>query len=76
MEKRVWVYFYGSNIDLNVLKKVGFEPDEIHVAKLNGFDIQIRPLANLVRSESHCTYGILVTGTHEELERLYGLYVQ
>lgn len=76
VENRVWVYFYGSNIDLNVLKKVGFEPDEIHVAKLTGFDIQISPLANLARSERHCTYGILVRGTHEELERLYGLYVQ
>ncbi|SHL82519.1 Gamma-glutamyl cyclotransferase, AIG2-like [Roseovarius marisflavi] len=76
MKNRVWVFFYGSNIDLNVLKKVGFEPDEVHIAKLKGFDIQISPLANLVRSDRHCTYGILVTGTHEELERLYGLYVQ
>ena len=76
VKSKVWVYFYGSNMDLNVLKKVGFEPDEIHVVRLNGYDIQIRPLANLVRSDRHCTYGTLVAGTHEELDRLYGQYVQ
>ena len=76
VENKVWVYFYGSNIDLNVLKKFGFEPNEIHVAKLNGYDIQISPLANLIRSDRHCTYGTLVAGTHGELNRLYGQYVQ
>jgi len=40
-------------------------------ARLNGFDIQIRPLANLVRSGRHCVYGIVAPATHEQLRRLY-----
>jgi hypothetical protein len=51
-------------------------PREVHVARLHGFDIEIRPLANLVRSDRHCVYGILATGTHDDLARLYGRYVR
>jgi cation transport regulator ChaC len=46
-------------------------PEEHEVARLYGFDICIRPLANLVRCEQGCVYGIVATATHEELERLY-----
>jgi hypothetical protein len=63
-------------MNLDVLKKVDYIPAQVHVARLYGFDIQIRPLANLVRSDRHCVYGILATGTHDELERLYGRYVR
>jgi AIG2-like family len=31
----------------------------------------IRPLANVVRSERHCVYGIVTRAAHEELHRLY-----
>jgi len=72
----VWTFFYGSNMNLDVLKKVDYIPAQVHVARLHGFDIRIRPLANLVRSDRHCVYGILATGTHDELERLYGQYVR
>lgn len=68
---RVWVFFYGSYINFDVLQSVGLVPEHWEVARLSGFDIQIRPLANLVRSEQHTVYGILATGTHEELARLY-----
>ena len=71
----VWTFFYGSNINLKILEKVDYVPEEVHVARLYGFDIEVRPLANLVRSDRHCVYGILATGTHEELARLYGRYV-
>lgn len=75
-ETKVWTFFYGSNINLDILKKVDYVPSQIHVAGLHGYDIEIRPLANLIRSDRHCVYGILATGTHSELERLYGRYVQ
>jgi hypothetical protein len=68
----VWTFFYGSYMNLEVLKEVDLVPEQIEVAKLSGFDIQIRPLANLVASEQHCVYGILGTATHDELRRLYG----
>jgi hypothetical protein len=50
METRVWVFFYGSYINREVLKEVELVPASVQVAKLAGFDIQIAPRANLVRS--------------------------
>ena len=67
----VWTFFYGSFINLDVLKQVELVPKQVEVARLNGFDIVIRPLANLVRSNEHCVYGIVATATHAELARLY-----
>lgn len=68
---QVWTFFYGSFINLEVLGKVGLAPARVEVSRLPGFDIRIAPLANLVRSEQHCVYGILATATHAELNRLY-----
>jgi hypothetical protein len=70
-EPKVWTYFYGSFINLDVLQQAGFIPERFEVARLNGFDIRIEPLANLVRSDQHCVYGIVAPTTHEELRRLY-----
>ena len=67
----VWTFFYGSYINFQVLQEVGLVPEEWQVARLSGFDIVIRPRANLVRSEEHCVWGILATATHAELEGLY-----
>src|SRR6516165_42171 len=71
VEPEVWVFFYGSYMNLAVLKEVDLVPERREVARLGGFDIQIRPRANLVRSESHCVYGIVATATHAQLARLY-----
>ncbi len=70
-ETEVWTFFYGSYINLDVLKEVDYFPRKYEVACLPGFDITIRPLANLVRSDQHTVYGIVATGTHAELARLY-----
>jgi hypothetical protein len=70
-EPIVWTFFYGSFINRHVLRQVGFDPEVFEVAKLSGFDIRIQPLANLVRSDQHCVYGIVARATHEELHRLY-----
>ena len=43
------------------------------MARLDGFDIRIEPLATLVRKESSCVYGIVCKITHGELECLYNL---
>ena len=67
----VWTFFYGSFINLEVLKNAGFVPHTYEVARLSGFDIRIQPLANLVRSDQHTVYGILAPCTHEQLRRLY-----
>jgi hypothetical protein len=70
-EPTVWVFFYGSFINLNVLQQAGYTPERLEVARLNGFDIRIQPLANLVHSDQHCVYGIVAPATHEQLRRLY-----
>jgi len=70
-EPEIWTFFYGSYINLDVLKEVNYTPGEYEVARLPGFDITIQPLANLVRSEQHTAYGIVATATHTELVGLY-----
>lgn len=72
---KVGTFFYGSFINTSVLAEVGLVPDRVTVAVLNGFDICIQPLANLIRSDARQAYGIIVDATHAELERLYG-YVE
>ena len=68
----VWTFFfYGSFINLHVLKQVDYVPEQFEVARLCGFDIRIQPLANLVRSDQHCVYGTVATAAHEQLRRLY-----
>ena len=67
----VWTFFYGSYINLAVLKEVNLVPEQYEVAQLPGFDIRIQPLANLVRSDQHSVHGIVAKATHDELGRLY-----
>ncbi len=68
---KVWVFFYGSYMNRRVLAEVGLEPEEVEVARVAGWDIQIHPRANLVRSETRSVHGILARATHDELDRLY-----
>lgn len=70
-DKRIHVFFYGSYINFDVLAEVDLAPEGYEVARLNGYDILFRPLANLVLADQHCVYGIVVKATHAELERLY-----
>jgi hypothetical protein len=67
----VWTFFYGSYINLDVLKEVRLTPKHWEVARLSGYDIHIQPRANLTRADQHCVYGIVATATHAELDRLY-----
>jgi hypothetical protein len=68
---KVWTFFYGSFINLEILRGIGFTPGRHEVARLGGFDIRIRPLANLIRSGQHSVYGIVAPATHDELRLLY-----
>jgi len=70
-EPKIWVFFYGSYINLDVLKEVDLIPGEWEVARAPGFDLRIAPRANLVRSDRHTVWGINATATHAELARLY-----
>jgi hypothetical protein len=70
-EVRIGVFFYGSYMNFEVLREVELVPPEWEVATVSGFDIDIRPRANLVPSDQHRVYGIVTTATHTELGRLY-----
>jgi hypothetical protein len=70
-ETLIWTFFYGSYINSNVLGEVDFAPRSSEVARLSGFDIRIAPLANLTPSDEGVVYGLLASGTHPELARLY-----
>ena len=68
---RVFTFFYGSYINQNVLKELNIFLEKWEVAKLQGFDIHIKPYANLIKSSKNSVYGILTRLTHEELKKLY-----
>ena len=70
-EPSVTVFFYGSYINRSVLREVDLVPARFVAAKLPGYEIRIRPLANLVPSQGGTVYGVLASATHAELERLY-----
>ena len=72
MARQVQVFFYGSFINVDVLAEVDLRPQKVEVARLDGFDIHIGPLANIVPSNERSVYGIVCGATHAELERLYG----
>jgi hypothetical protein len=71
IEPKVWVFFYGTYMNFGVLGEVDLVPERWEVGRLSGFDIRIRPRANLIRSDRDCVYGIAATATHAELARLY-----
>ncbi len=68
---RVWVFFYGTFLNRNVLVEHGITPTEVISARLNGFELYIRPRVNLVRVDKSCVYGTLAAITHEDIAKLY-----
>jgi hypothetical protein len=76
MDPKVWVFFYGSYINPDVLKEVELIASDWEIARLPGFDLTIAPRANLVRDPAEVVWGILATATHAELKRLYDDHAQ
>jgi cation transport regulator ChaC len=72
----VWVFFYGSYMNFDVLAEVGLKPRAWETASLPGFDIVIGPRANLVRAERAVVWGVNATATHAELDRLYSAHAK
>ncbi len=69
--RTVDVFYYGSYMNLEVLAGLGLRPERIAVARLDDFDIRIRPLANLVPAVGCRVHGIVAASTHDEIHRLY-----
>jgi hypothetical protein len=71
LEPRVRTFFYGSYMNPDVLREINLALEDVEVACLPGFDITIRPLANLVRADRDVVYGVVGLLSHAGLERLY-----
>jgi hypothetical protein len=70
-EQRIWTFFYGSFIDLSIHRVLDVALEKYEPARLSGFDIRVQPLANLIRSDRDCVYGIVALASHDQLRRLY-----
>ena len=65
------VFFYGSFINPAVLRQEGVEPESMRLSMLPGYDITIRPIANLVPSPTGVVFGVVSAVSHSSLARLY-----
>ena len=68
---RVWVFFYGTFMNADVLAAHGVHPADLLPAKLAGFRLTIRPRVNLSRAEGASAYGALAHVTQAELAGIY-----
>src|SRR5262245_48313674 len=58
-------------MDMSVLQQHGLVPRHPQVARLDGYDIDIRERATLVRHATASVYGIVTELSHEEIATLY-----
>ena len=70
-ERKVHVFFYGLFMDMDLLLQRGLAPSNPQVAYLDGYDIEIRDRATLIRNAAERVYGMLAGLTHEEIDTLY-----
>ncbi len=66
----IWTFFYGSWINLKILKEKDLFPEHHEIAQLHGFDIYVQPIANLIPSDSRSVYGILLATSREKHHRI------
>ena len=64
-------FFYGLFMDDQVLRQAGVEPSNFRRAYVTGFALRIGRRATLVPSPGGRAYGMLISLTHAEFERLY-----
>jgi hypothetical protein len=68
---RVRVFFYGTFMNPAVLARYGITVEKVTAARVQNFDIYIRPRVNLISKKGASVYGGVVSVTHEELDRIY-----
>ena len=70
-ERRVDAFFYGLFMDLEILREAGVAPINPRRAYVDHFALRIGQRATLLPSAGVRAYGMLVSLTHPELDRLY-----
>lgn len=71
-DRQVDAFFYGLFMDAEVLRQAGAKPANFRHAYVSDFALRIGQRATLVPSPGARAYGMLISLTHAELERLYG----
>ena len=69
--ENVWVFFYGTFMSAKILREYGINCEATIPAKLNGYELSIRPRVNLKKNESCVSYGGLAHISHQDISRLY-----
>lgn len=70
-ERTFEVFFYGLNMDAQVLAARGVAPREPRVAHVAGYRVQLGAKAMLLRARGARAYGMLFQLTHREMDGLY-----
>ncbi|HEV2118930.1 MAG TPA: gamma-glutamylcyclotransferase family protein [Candidatus Bathyarchaeia archaeon] len=68
---RVKIFFYGSFMDLEVLRTLGVGPKTFETAELKNWNITFSPMATLVPSEGDSVYGTITELSQDEVRVLY-----
>ena len=69
--RRVDAFFYGLFMDLDLLRESGGAPTSPRRACVDGYALRIGQRATLVPAADAHVYGMLMSLTHAELDRLY-----
>lgn len=64
-------FFYGLFMDAEVLRQAGMKPAKFRRAYVSNLALRIGQRAALVPSPGSRAYGMVISMTHAELERLY-----
>jgi len=67
----VKIFFYGSFMDLEVLRTLGVVPRTFETAELKNWNITFSPMATLDPSEGDSVYGIIAELSRAEVRTLY-----
>jgi hypothetical protein len=69
--EHVNIFFYGLFMDMGLLQQRGLAPRNPQIARLDGYDIEIRDRATVIRNATARVYGIVTELTHAEIGTLY-----
>ena len=69
--RRADVFFYGLFMDQDLLREKGMTPEAAELAWIDGFALRIGKRAALVPSSAARAYGLVMSLTVAELQRLY-----
>ena len=69
--RRLDIFFYGLFMDQELLIAKGVHPTNIRLASVRDFVLRIGERAALVREHSGRVYGVVMSLSHNELDKLY-----